>query len=1450
MIDLGPEYPILLFPIRIETKYAEEAGVKKLRIRFFPDQVSIEGLDPRLTQEEYDDAKAYWEEVGKYVGTSEFETKRNEVWLTLVEEYDCYRASYIVKKVINYDPTTDPDPESPIIRPVSEFEFRSTEDHVSASYNTLPKKFIIYGEYNDSALTPLEHIVTEPTLVAGLKVSPLPIVVKAFEGSIQAPVAPLPPPSDDPYEDLDEELKWMSNFEEAKNKGMAAEIPQTDQEYDSGFKYLIVYGVRDHQTPQETKAMIKKLFNSHHYDHGFSFLKQNTPTNLIDGQNDEFSSADPEPVNWRNDEFTRLEDGSDGKLFEKILGLDFVAQGVQNANIREQIESKNMASALFPAVLGYYFQRFLFHNELPNPIPLATLKSFFENYVSPPGIVFRIGQVPYGVLPTTILNQWIDQELIPRTDYVKTFFGKLQETWLKLAEEVPSVMNPEVDVTPEQNLINILSMDAHSHSYYVRGVRLLQYVYFLVSYFFSYRKPFSELQNLHKEKAAALWNQTFSHSEDQNPTNLESWFYNVVPGDGISELTYPLVGDPKYINELIDNIDEYYRKTEDEHVANYQDTPLLQKLLIFSANFLGTYNIEDNQKQEFIDNLTVLSQLSPEKLELLLLKTLDYTSYRLDSWLTAFAAQRLQQLRSNPANKKGLYLGVFGWIENLKPNEKSPAYEGGYIHGFSHAHASALAIARDGYLNQLSDPEKKDLLKINLNSERTRNALETCQALQNIPLSEFLGMKLERRLHDADLDYVIDEFRTHFPLQTDDIEELSEVVDETRERVVPRNLTNGLQVQEHWKRLKDSLNGISIQNFLRTDETWKPFYDDIQRYFSSNPNLIAKLSSHLNYLLDIVDGLSDLLLLESLYQVVNLKFDHSAAVLDGMSGDGQIPPLESPYIPITGPRITRRIILPIVIDPFTVGTLTVPAADSNPVEMNPKKLAEPHFNNILASYYGDLRFWISEKDEDGTVTNTAEVTLSDLNLEPIDLLFIHEPELRNRLLYYGRNNLTWQNVEINDFKKPSNEGTDKISFSEAQFMINSLKQLVGKGQPLRYGHLVSPQGNDLNYKIFEELFELLVRLLNVVHLLRYVCLELGNAKANDTDLARKRAALLHASFFGVLSSVPLTREETILETAADLNSRINLIEAELSNRLEPIIQELFVKLKAYGITDDIIDDITTFKAILDFFGPKVTDTNTLIDWIHSLVGNASLTPQENEQNRREFASFLLERLLDAFKGIFRNNTFLVLPLFSPFKVMLENLENNNEINKKGHKWMQKNSYVRPRLKLFDRVLDYNEIFETATFSFYYDPQKFSRSSDEILQNEENPVVLLAISSHGSRVASPPSFPPTSDSNKKLAGLVLDDYTEKIVHPEQETVVAFHHNSPNAEPPHCLLLGVSPNDNDNWTKEMVRDVILEALKLAKIRSVDYRSLKGLSNFLSLTTLNSYGDEVYTNLYGLS
>ena len=98
------------------------------------------------------------------------------------------------------------------------------------------------------------------------------------------------------------------------------------------------------------------------------------------------------------------------------------------------------------------------------------------------------------------------------------------------------------------------------------------------------------------------------------------------------------------------------------------------------------------------------------ELERLFTETLDLCSHRLDAWVTSLATQRLAAMREG--NPTGIYVGAFGWLEDLRPAEAAQLQtvtlsdgqtvrisgaNDGYIHAPSMTHAAAAAVLRNGY---------------------------------------------------------------------------------------------------------------------------------------------------------------------------------------------------------------------------------------------------------------------------------------------------------------------------------------------------------------------------------------------------------------------------------------------------------------------------------------------------------------------------------------------------------------------------------------------------------------------------------------------------------------------------------------------------------------------------------------------------------------------------------
>jgi hypothetical protein len=81
-----------------------------------------------------------------------------------------------------------------------------------------------------------------------------------------------------------------------------------------------------------------------------------------------------------------------------------------------------------------------------------------------------------------------------------------------------------------------------------------------------------------------------------------------------------------------------------------------------------------------------------------------------------------------------------------------------------------------------------------------------------------------------------------------------------------------------------------------------------------------------------------------------------------------------------------------------------------------------------------------------------------------------------------------------------------------------------------------------------------------------------------------------------------------------------------------------------------------------------------------------------------------------------------------------------------------------------------------------------------------------------------------------AGLLVDEWPERIPNSQAQTAVAFHFQEPAARAPQALLLAVCPDNRANWDDTILQAVLTETLELAKIRTVDLNSMQTAGQIL--------------------
>jgi len=90
------------------------------------------------------------------------------------------------------------------------------------------------------------------------------------------------------------------------------------------------------------------------------------------------------------------------------------------------------------------------------------------------------------------------------------------------------------------------------------------------------------------------------------------------------------------------------------------------------------------------------------------------------------------------------------------------------------------------------------------------------------------------------------------------------------------------------------------------------------------------------------------------------------------------------------------------------------------------------------------------------------------------------------------------------------------------------------------------------------------------------------------------------------------------------------------------------------------------------------------------------------------------------------------------------------------------------------------------------------------------------------VWTPPAL--GSPTGASICGLFFDEWIEQIPSDVEKTAIAFHHAEPTARAPQSFLLAMLPDTIKNWSASALYDIVLEAVSLGKMRTVDPQTLE--------------------------
>ncbi|MEP6689804.1 MAG: hypothetical protein ABJD07_01540 [Gemmatimonadaceae bacterium] len=457
-------HPIVLLPVRIETKFARAGQGTELRVRIFPDDISVAAPPSTVTVAERAAAEEYWRARAD-ARARPADADRRRVYegsfTTLATRHGAYRASYIIGAT---------EPADPVVAPAA-----PSEPPLPRA-DGLPDRFVVLTYANGNKV----HEVVGRPIPDDLVLAPDALQSDSWLGRDKATGTMIVPPA----------LKWLTDFDTAVGVGMAVRIPLQAPFDTAGFERIVAIGVRGATPPEAAPATLERLIAKHRHGDGCGLARAGMPTNNTDS-----AKAGWQPPSGDIDQLFAIEDAppdispqpgmlgvSDGWRLKELLGLSSeLARRLPNAEATDIAEALAMNHAATPGTLDDFVGEFL--KTLVSPETAAAVHTFFVKWVSGRGHypALRIGREPYGIVVTSAWERWAYP---PRgvqaastgdaAPAIASLIRKHRPQWKTLGDTAAHAAQAGVD--PFERLLTIIGLLASSTDFVSRTAVSDEYV--------------------------------------------------------------------------------------------------------------------------------------------------------------------------------------------------------------------------------------------------------------------------------------------------------------------------------------------------------------------------------------------------------------------------------------------------------------------------------------------------------------------------------------------------------------------------------------------------------------------------------------------------------------------------------------------------------------------------------------------------------------------------------------------------------------------------------------------------------------------------------------------------------------------------------------------------------------------------------------------------------------
>jgi hypothetical protein len=1043
-VSIAPaNVPVALLPVGLETRFSGDT----LLVRVIPDQIHVEDHELALTDAEVDAGRSFWRQVWR-AGTAEPAATDAErtAWAQLVAVIGkSRRAAWVVDQTAPTDPSRPAQPTADneaLVDPAFPEPTRRPKSWSKAAVaHSLPDRFIaIAYRRNGSGGT------ATWTEIGRAQGGP---VADGIQLGLD-PDAP-PPKVNDNGPSLPEGMQWIIDTAAAEKAGLLLRVPlPAGTSAVDRLVVFGVLGSLD--PAASATRLGNLLSGHHYsaglelLPVGTPTNNTAADTSGYSGRDNANATFDIErriPV---------PPDHSDGALLAGALGISAdTLRGVANSNESEQAAAGQLNALVWPAAMGYWLDSLVQpgpSDAVIAQIRIHALQMVRGRGPLPP---LRVGKQPYGVLPTTSLSRWQAANEPAGVQQVVRFLRAAYPWWKDGVAHAPVVRanaDPDQGVLdalsqlPVSSSVGVRSMIGYNASiiptpfaaatgaaksaadegnrqrsmaltgFKALGVDGFPYLGQLVAQknaAVPLHLPYVVDTNLPPDQQQTAWQTTISYLNAlptrttadfaaENPRTLTSVLSMLARRSIMLERVR--VGVKQTVGTVSGSLVEAHVRMDSAPLVNAQlisttATLRIGQTLSAGGGVLAGEIQQNNTKipmkdyldrelvtipittvthPDYVDTVNAIhavTAMKPDRVQLLLGESLDVMSHRFDAWVTSLATRRLADLRSSAPT--GVTLGAYGIVEDLvrrparapvqSPPEGAPTplstdnSAGGYIHAPSLAQAATAAVLRAGHLTHADRDPASAALAIDLSSARVRAAMGLLDGVrQGQSLGALLGYRAERQLHELGAHTAVEVVRMLAPPPV-------VTATGTPEGIPPRAVCDGLALS-------------------RLDR------GAVVAAAAANGADANAVTTTLIALTDAVDAVADLLLAESVHQIVRGNPDRAAAALDMLNrGDGITTEPDVVRTPRSGTSLTQRVVIAISKKPKAATGWTATGIRAK---------AEPRVAAWAGMMLGDpgkLKLTVTTPG----VAAPINFTLKDLGVGALDLVF--EPLLPRALRY-------------------------------------------------------------------------------------------------------------------------------------------------------------------------------------------------------------------------------------------------------------------------------------------------------------------------------------------------------------------------------------------------------------------------------------------------------------------